>query len=260
MADLSRPPMSIVVWANSCGFMTMPFDGRTRTPTYGEVLRNELWAAGVPATLHMRARWFDFLTRAIKRYEAEIRPALPDVVVIQFGLNEAQPWLLPVRVIGHLLSSDRAVTKSARRYRRWIADPAWRRVRRYRSRVAATVGTRTWQTTPERFEGTLRRAITMTRFELGALVLVLDLNPPGSRLEHFLPGMQERHDRMRRSMENAVASFDDDQVRIVRSSSVVTELGVDVALPDGLHYGEAAHRRVGLLLADEVLRWHAETR
>ena len=254
MADTGRPPLSIVVWGNSCVFMTMPVEAGNRHPTYGEVLRARLWAAGVPSTLRLRARWFDFLTRAIKRYEHEIRPELPDVLVLQFGLNEAQPWLLPVRVIDHLLGSDRAVTRSARIYRRWVADRVWRWVRRYRTRAAGPIGTRTWQTTPKRFEGTLRRAIRMARGDLGALVLVLDLNPPGSRLEHFLPGMTQRHDRMRRAIEDAVASFADDDVRLIRSSAVVAELGVDEALPDGLHFSREAHRRVGLLLAEEVLR------
>jgi lysophospholipase L1-like esterase len=253
-------PLSVVVWGNSCAFMTMPIDADGRGAIYGEVLRDRLAAAGVPATLRVQARWFDFLTRAVRRYESDIRPELPDVLVLQFGLNEAQPWLMPTRLIGHLLAEDRAVTRSARAYRRWFANRAWRRLRAYRRILAGPVGTRTWQTTPGRFEGTLRRAIRMTRYELGALVLVLDVNPPGSRLEHFLPGMTARHDRIRAAIESAVRSFDDPGVRLVRSSAVVEELGVDTALPDGLHFNADAHRLVGERLADEVLSWLADAR
>jgi lysophospholipase L1-like esterase len=202
--------------------------------------------------LHLRARWFDFLTKALRRYETDVRPALPDVLVIHFGVNEAQPWLLPVWLVRHLLAHDQAVTRPARAWRRYVAGPLWVAVRGYRRRLSPLIGTWTWQTTPRRFEGTLRRAIRIARAEFQPLVLVVDLCAPGPLLERYLPGSAIRHDRIRCAIEQAVASCADPDVRLVRASGVVAALGVDDSVPDGMHFTAEAHRRLGKLLADEV--------
>ena len=87
-------PLSIVVLGNSMTFTQLPH----RDPgvgTYGEVLRDQLAAAGVAANLHLEGRWFEFVHAGLRRYEPSVRAHVPDVLIIQYGLNESQPYLVP---------------------------------------------------------------------------------------------------------------------------------------------------------------------
>jgi lysophospholipase L1-like esterase len=140
-----------------------------------------------------------------------------------------------------------------------VAPALWRVVRGYRRFTARIVGTRTWQTTPHRFQAALRQLIRAIRYESHALVLVLDLEPPGDMLEHFLPGMEARHRVVQEQLREAVASFGDAEVRLVRVSEAIGMEGPD-AMPDEMHYSPLGHRVVGELLAAEVHEWMSEGR
>ncbi len=222
--------------------------------TYLEVLADRLAAAGVPVHPHLEAEWFDFLHRGIKDYQRRVRNHTPDVVIVQFGLNEMQPWIVPVWLIRHLLVRSRAVTRAARAYRGRVAAPLWREFRRLRRRAAPQVGTRTWQTTPAALRRPPRGPDPDDPAQSRPLVLVLDINPPGDVVEHFLPGTRERHAVFQRAIADAVTSFDSDDVRLVRSSRVCADLGPE-ALPDGMHLSAGAHRALGAHLAEEILAW-----
>lgn len=251
-----RRPLSVVVFGNSVATMQLPPREDRSEGTYLEVLADRLTAEGVPVQPHLEARWFDFLHRAMRDYQGRVRNHLPDVLVVQFGLNEQQPWLVPVWLVRHLLVQHQAATRSAKAYRAHVAPRAWREVRRFRRWASPHVGTRTWQTTPERFAGHLHRLIRNVRVEARPLVLVLDLDDPGGVLEHFLPGMAERHAVFQRAIEDVVRGFDDPEVRLVRVSEVTG--GGAEAMPDAMHYTVQTHRRVGELLAGEVLAWLRE--
>lgn len=253
----ARRPLSVVAFGNSVAALQVPPATDRGEGTYTEVLADLLAARGVPVVAHVEARWFDFLHRALREYPQRVRAHAPDVVVVQFGLNEYQPWLLPVWLVRHLLVRDAAVTRTARRYRRHVAEPLWRAVRGYRRRAAPLAGTWAWQTTPARFGGHLRRLLRLLRDEGHPLVLVLDLDPPGSRLEHFLPGLGTRHEVYRGVIEEAVRAEQDPQVRLVRVSEVIAALG-DAGTVDGMHYTPAGHRAVGAALAAEVVGWLEE--
>lgn len=250
----ARRPLSVVAFANSVATLQMPARSDRSEGTYVEVLADLLAAEGVPVVPHLESRWFDFLHRAMRDYEGRLRVHAPDVVVVQFGLNEYQPWLVPVWLVRHLLVKNQAATRSARAYRRVIAPRVWTLVRGYRRRAAPFVGTRTWQTTPGRFAGHLRRLIRNLRVEARPLVLVLDLDVPDERLEHFLPGMGARHAVYQETIARVVAEAADDEVRLVRVSEITSALGTR-ALLDGMHYAPATHAEVGRVLADEVLSW-----
>lgn len=251
-------PLSVVVLGNSLAVLSIPQRSGPDDGTYAEVLRDLLTAAGQPVVLHNSARWFDFAVHALRRYEQTVRPGMPDVVVLQFGLNESQPWLLPVPVVRHFVTRHTSVTRTSRAYREHVVPPVWKQVRAYRRWAAGKVGTRTWQTTPARFEGAMRAMVRAVRYECRPLVLVCDVNAPGAVLRHFLPGMDERHavvqDVLRRVVEDAA----DPEVRLVRTSALVEGLGEDVALPDGMHFSPAGHAAVARLLATEIAAWLAE--
>ncbi len=250
----NRRPLSVVVFGNSVTFMQMPARTDRSEGTYLEVIADRLTAAGVPVRPHLSGVWFDFLHRAMRDYETRVRPAQPDVLIVQFGLNEYQPWLMPVWLVRHLLVQNQASTRTTRAYRKHIARPLWRRVRGYRQWAARFVGTRTWQTTPRRFTGHLRSLIHTARHEGKPLVLVLDIDSPSGTLAHFLPGLVERHRIYQRHLEETVAAFNDPDVRLVRVSEI-TAKGGEFSLADGMHYSPETHVAIGELLTAEIVSW-----
>lgn len=248
-------PLSLVVVGNSVTFVQVPPRSRREDGTYGEVARDLLWEAGVPTTVHLEGRWFDFAHRAQRRYEQSVRVHAPDVVSIQYGLNEAQPWLVPIRWVDHLVQKNVSTTRLSERYREHVVPRVWRVVRSFRRRTAPHAPT--WQLTPHRFAASLVNLAFRIRIEQRSLVLLHDVGAPGELLEHFLPGVGPRMQRMSEVVGAVVEAFDDPDVRLVRSSTVVDELGVEQALLDGMHWSPAAHARVGAMLAEEVLAWRA---
>lgn len=247
-------PLSVVVLGNSVAVLSIP--GRTGADdgSYAEVLRDRLAAAGVPVRVAQEGRWFDFAVTGFKRYQESVRRHLPDVVVLQYGLNESQPWLLPVPVVRHLVTDHEVATRTGQLYRHHVAYPVWRKVRAYRRWAAPKVGMRTWQTTPRRFGEVMKQLVRAIRYDSRPLVLVLDVNAPGEVLRHFLPGMEQRHAVVQQVLREVVDSFDDPEVRLVEASVACAAAG-DEASADGMHHSPLGHRVVGELLADEVLAW-----
>lgn len=247
-------PLSVVVVGNSVSVLSIPQRQGCDDGLYSEVLRDRLTAAGVPNRVHLEGRWFDFATKALRRYQESVRVHLPDVVVLQFGLNESQPWLLPIPVVRHFVTHHEDTTRTARWYRRTVAPALWRSVRSYRRLASRVVGTRTWQTTPHRFHQAMHQLIRATRYDSRPLVLVLDVDPPGPILERFLPGMAPRHARVQAELRSVVDGFGDDEVRLVEVSRLIAEAG-PAAMPDQMHYSPLGHRVIGEALAAEILAW-----
>ena len=108
-----RRPLSVVAFGNSVASMQLPLRSDRAEGTYAEVLADLLAAEGVPAVVHLESRWFDFLHRAMRHYESRVRVHAPDVLLVQFGLNEYQPWLLPIPVVRHLMVQNQATTRTA---------------------------------------------------------------------------------------------------------------------------------------------------
>jgi len=79
------------------------------------------------------------------------------------------------------------------------------------------------------------------------------VNPPGPRLTHFFPRLDERWSIYQHMIEELVKSFGDPDVRLVPASLVPEELGE--ALLDGLHLSPAAHQRLAERLTDEIEPW-----
>ncbi len=247
-------PLSVVVLGNSVSVLSIPPRAGAHDGPYAEVLRDRLVAAGVPTRIQLEGRWFDFAKRGLRRYEESVRPHLPDVVVLQYGLNESQPWLLPVPVVRHFVTDHAVTTRTGRWYRERVAPPLWRQVRAYRRWAASKVGLRTWQTTPHRFHATMHQLVRAIRYDSQPLVLVLDVEAPGPILQRFLPGMPARHAVVQQELRTVVGEFADDEVRLVEVSRLLAEAGPE-AMADQMHYSPLGHRIVGEALAAEVLRW-----
>jgi lysophospholipase L1-like esterase len=249
-------PLSVVVLGNSVSVLSVPQASPPTEGTYGWLLRDLLYERGVPADVHLESRLWGFLVDALREYQYVVRPHLPDVVVVQFGVNELQPWLLPVSLVRHLQEDSlRADGRLRRWYRRRVVPRVWPVVRGLRRWAAPRVGMHTWQTRPGRFAEGMRQLIRAIRYEFGALVLVTDIAPPGSRLEYWLPGLQPRFEVYQQVLRDVVATVGHPDVRLVRMHQHVRDKLGDATTPDSLHFGPDGHRLAAELLADEIAAW-----
>ena len=248
-------PLSVVTLGNSVAVLQLGAEAGIPRRTYSDVLADALNEGGVPATVALEGKWFDFLKDAILEWEQRVRPHRPQVLIVQYGLNESQPWLAPVWLIRHLLRKEEYTTRAGKLYRRTLGTWMWKSLRNYRRVVSPLVGTATWQTTPRRFESALRRLIHLASAERGCLVLILDINPPGGTLTHFLPGQEKRHAIYQSVFERVVESTASRNVRLVRASTICEALGGRGGLPDGMHFSAAAHEAVGMQLSEEIFEW-----
>lgn len=248
-----REPLRIVVAGSSVSVFVVPSHRLRKEGTYGEVLRDLLAADGLSATVDHQGKWFDMVHELRSRYEPAVRNRFPDVLVLNYGICEAQPRTLPTWLARHLQTWNRPTFAAARGYRRVVAPRLWLLLRGWQQRSARAVGARTWRLSPLRFRLEMAKVISMARSETGCLVLVVDCDPPGARFEHWLPGMKRRWEVFQAALDQLVADLDDPQVRLVRASATLTDL--DRELPDGIHRTADAHRLTAGLLLDEILTW-----
>jgi len=244
----------VLVLGNSVATMVVPPRTSRDDMTYGEALESLLRSHGWDAEVRNAGRWYELLAGGVRRFMEEERTLFPDVVIIQYGINECQPAVMPMWLIRHFVTWDRGQGALARWYRDAVAPHFWVRLRNYQRRMSAIVGLSTWRMRAGRFARELTRLVQWMR-EDKCLVLVLDVNRPGSRLTYFMPGLEARWEVYQRVLAETVAQLDDSEVRLVPVSKVVEEFGQEAGLPDGLHYTAAAHRRVAELLADEIESW-----
>ncbi len=243
----------VLVLANSVSLMVPGRTSRLDGP-YGEVLEQLLRAEGIDAEVRNGGRWYEQIDRGVRRYQEHERAWSPDVVVVQYGINECQAPVLPRAVHNHFMTWDTGVRRPARAYRHRVAPLVWARLRAYQRWATARVGMHGWRMDPQRFAAHLSRLIALARWD-HRLVLVLDVNPPGPRLVRHLPGIAARRDRYQEVITDTVAAADDPDARLVATSAVADETDIDAALPDGLHWSPAAHHRVAELLAAEITPW-----
>jgi lysophospholipase L1-like esterase len=248
-------PLSIVVLGNSMTFKQIPDRVPGAEGSYGEVLRNRLADAGIAATLHLEGRWFEFINAGLERYEPSVRAHAPDVLIIQYGLNESQPYLTPIWLLRHFITDHKTASRTALWYREHLSPRVWRKVRAYRRHLAPRIGTRTWQMHPDRFTAKLTSIIRQARAEFAPLVLVMDIAPPGPLLTHYLPGQEQRHRIYQDAIQRTVAAFGSDDVRLLQTEPMVNRHGFPAALPDGMHFSALGHLEVGEACAAEVIGW-----
>ncbi len=248
-------PVRVTVVGSSCSYMVVPrktADDRS----YGQVLPDLLAQRGVHARVFHSSRWFGMIQDVRRRYEP-IRDTMPDVVVLNFGMGEAQPRLVPTWLMDHLTTWDRSSHPAALGYRRHVASRGWRFLRRAQRRGALR-DRRTHRLSPQRFRHEVQELARRLRTEVTPLVLFLDLDPPGSRVLHWMPGLDERAARFNDVLQAAVDDLGDPEVRVVSASRTVGD-DVDVLLPDGFHRCAEGHRRTAALLADVICDWLPDT-
>jgi lysophospholipase L1-like esterase len=200
------------------------------------------------------ARWYQLVTQALCDYEPHVRAYSPDVLILQYGINECVPRAMPMALHRHLFNWHEHGWRGHRRYKRFLRGRLWPVLRRYQRQVSRVLGSRTQRVAPGRYADELRYLITLARKDTGCLVLVLDVLPPGPSVEHWIPGIGRRRDALNALMRRVVADVADPDVRFVDTSHVVQHLAEDAA-PDGVHLSDRGHRAVAEHLADEITEW-----
>jgi hypothetical protein len=239
--------VNVLVLGNSVPRMVVPARRSRQDGTFAEWL--ERLAPG--SRVDNQSRWYELVHEGSWRFRHELRPSMPDVVVVSYGVVECQPAVVPTWLSRHLMTWDQGLGPAARVYRRRLVPQVWPAIRAWQRWAGGVAGTRTWRTPPRHFAASLRQLIETARHDR-AVVLVLDLPPFGARMEHHLPGVATRRAVYQQVLAEVVASFADPEVRLVRVSTVADELGVEATVPDGLHLSPPAHRRVAELLVGEI--------
>jgi lysophospholipase L1-like esterase len=245
----------VLVIGNS---MTTIVPGRTSRleGPYSEVLEVLLRDAGINAEVRNAGREYELINRGIHRYQEEERAWSPDVLVVNYGMAEAQAPAIPKGVHNHFMTWEKGLSRPASAYRRRVAPKIWPRLRRYQRWAMNRMGVHFWRMSPRRFAAELQRVIALARAD-HRLVLVVDINPPGRRLLHNLPGIDQRQEILNGVLHDVVgkAATEDPDVKLIEASLLAGEMGMDVAIPDGYHWSPPAQRRVAEMLAAEIVPW-----
>ena len=245
-------PLRVHVLGSSAAVLVEPQHGPRDAGTYGEQLRDLLAAQGIPTVVSHRGTWFGMVRQAVGGYERDVRDHFPDVLVINYGMAECQSNALPYAVVRHATTWHRTSRLGADWYRSRVVPRVWKLLRSYQRFASAHDHDRTHRQSPSRFTRDLRRIVDMARKDCGCLVLLLDIDPAGPRVEHWLPGTTRRVGRYNALLAEVADGYDDD-VRLVTAGAQLTE--PETHLPDGLHRSPSGHHLTARLLAEEVTRW-----
>jgi lysophospholipase L1-like esterase len=201
------------------------------------------------------SRWMGTVHSGVEDWEPQVLTHWPHLVVIQFGIVDANPILIP-RVVHRQAWGmqrtdglvDRAVTS--------VLRTNWPLVHKASQRLD-----RPWirgHVSGARFGRQFRRLVDQTLDLTAADVVVIGMHPPNFRLMKLGTAYPARRARMQRIITEAVA--DRPRCGYVDFQRVLDAVHPDFekSLPDGIHLVAEAHRVLARLIADEY--WAIEAR
>ena len=242
-------PVKIVVAGSSVSQFVVPRNARIEG-VYGELLPTLLAERGMAAEVHHAGQWYGTIRDLRRDYERSIRAHFPDVLVLNYGLNECQPNVPPLWFVRHVYSWNRSTHPLARAYRRRLLEPAWRGARGIQRPASSWAPHRI---SPKRFTLEMQQVITMTRAETAAFVVLVEIDPPGPRLEHWWPGLTGRVKRYNGLLHELAG----EGVVVADTARQVTPDNLEATLPDGIHRSPLGHRLIAEAVCKEVQQWHA---
>lgn len=241
--------------ASSVGYYVRPPERNGSARPYPEALADHLRQSGVEAEVVNHSGWFRMVHESSRKIQEMVVPSAPDVVVLNFGILEAESTLLPTWLVRSVYQWNPSTNRLWSAVRRWMLLP----VHRFHVRLAPRImrRLRSWhRLSPRRFEAELRSTVQWLRKERNALVLVLNINPVGDNVESTLPGTRRSVEQYNSIIERVVRTDADDLTRLVDVHVVVEEgNGEGLLVADGIHYTAEGHRVVAGLLASEILGW-----
>lgn len=249
-------PMRVLVKGASSTVVVEPPGGPRTNQAYAWWLEAILRAGGVEATVWNAGTEGGRMIRALCDWEEQVQQWAPDVVVLNYCMYECMPGLMPYWLERHATGWHRHSGPVRERYRSRLVDPMWRRLARLQRRAPArVVAMNPFRTSQARTLSELRLFIQKVRTVGTPLVIVIGAWPVGSRWRRWFPTMQSNVDSMRVGMEEVVAGFQTDDVRLFPMWELIEGHGVDEAVPDGAHYSGPVHREMAEGLSEMVLEW-----
>lgn len=250
-----RRPLRIAVIASSVGYYVRPPERIGPARPYPEVLADLLGRSGVEADVANHSRWFLMIHEGLRDIQDIVVPMAADVVVLNFGILEAESTLLPTALVRSVYRWNPTTNRVWAAARGMLLLP----VHHFHQRAAPRIMKRLpafHRLSPRRFEQELGRTVGWLRKERNALVLVLNINPVGDNVEAKLPGTRRSVAEYNSIIERVVRSQGDGLTRLVDVNSVVAAGNRDGRLvADGIHYTAEGHRAVAGLLGREIELW-----
>jgi hypothetical protein len=248
-------PLRIAVVGNSIPLNAAPFGTSTGERPYPRLLEHVLDDRGVVAEVRNNARTATTVKDAVCEWDETVFAYGPDVVVVQYGGMECSPGVLP-RWVESRANGWHYHGGRASRLGRRVLLRVWRWARSYQRVADRLLGLRTYRMRPARFAWELRHFLGLTLGVGAPLVLALDVHAFGARYVHWIPNVNARRERVNAALAAVVAEFP--AVRLVPVSSMVSSVGVDAALSDGVHFTAEMHALVADTLADLIVAFVAE--
>jgi lysophospholipase L1-like esterase len=248
-----RTRWRIAVLGNSVPILLVPARRNRIEGPYPELLERVLMGRGYDVRVDSHARMHDLAYEGERRWRRAVAPTSPDVLILNYGAADAQHNVLPTRLNRHLTRKDAGGPGLAGMWVRHGVRRVWPLARTYQRWASGKVGEHIWRLHPDRVRACLSEVISSAT-GAGRLVLVIDVLPPGDRLHHFFPGIDRRIERMNDALRTLVTDADSPDVRLVESSAIATALGPS-SVPDGFHLAPEGHRRLAIVLADQIEPW-----
>jgi lysophospholipase L1-like esterase len=212
---------------------------------YAVHLEGLLEDSGRPALVWNGSTWLGMIDGAVRDWNESVLSKWPDLVVLQFGLNECRSILIPRRLHIQRWQFPRTATRRNRLWRRTL-DATWDGL------FAATRPfDREWVPThmsEARFRALTNYFVELTRNNTNAVVAIIEIHPTTRILETLTPNYDVVRRRMQSILDDAVAR--NNNAFSVEITSLVERLGGPrSALPDGFHFSAQMHRLVAEQIA-----------
>lgn len=246
-------PLRVVVIGNSCVFLTVPAADGVDDDCYPGWLRELLHQRGVEATVAVHSQWHSTVKEALPKFESWVRDELPDVVIVNFGIVDAQARVLPTWLLRNTMTWLPGQGAVAHRYRKRVVPRLRPGVRGWQRFWAGRVGPRWSRVRPAVFQRSMARLLQLCARQCNAQVVVLDIERANEVLLHWMPGLQNRVDRYNGILERVVAGDTSGRATLLRTSAVAAA-DPERLLPDGIHWSAEGHRLVAELIADELVK------
>jgi hypothetical protein len=178
-------------------------------------------------------------------------------VVLNYGLYEAVHLVLPHALERHANSLRGRPGPVRKSYRRFALRPVWKTLAVAQQKLDAKVPAGAFNRRARRFTDDLERLVKNVVYISNPLVLLPEIAPPGERWSTWFPGIEKRIEMINAAMNDVVARFDLENVRVFDTRAALAPLtatGHDI-VPDGGHYTPAAHDAIGRALAGEIGPW-----
>ncbi len=210
--------------------------------SYTEVAARELASGGRTWESSNHGRWFERVPEGLDRWERDVAPLAPSVVVLNYGFVDCQTPPIPHGLHRRIIDwkpapAPQSLTRPARRR----AEQA---LGRWTPLVDRVLGARAHKVTPDHFVECLSTLVRISRRELGAAVVLLGVGEPGDWLSELMPSIADRTARYDALVRQVAASAGAPFIDVRRP---------ELRPPDGIHLDPAGHRFLGASIARAIV-------